>query len=423
MSAGPVRTEAAGRMRRFLLRGILATGVALSLGGRPCDAGPREGEAEAHNDRGVELASQGLYPEAVQAFERAIRLDPRFVAAYYNLGRAQSQLKAFSEASRAFGAAVQIRPGYGDAWYRMGLALQEEGRYDVAAKAYQTALSLFPDHPAILYRLGVVFGKLGDWAQAAPHWETLLDRHPGHRVVPWVQEDLPHFYYNLGTSHQKAGRLDEAATAYSRVIDLRPDYIEAHHNLALIYREQERFEAAASAFRRALHFRPESPEILSALGGVYALQDSLDRALEQFQAALRLEEDDADAWYGLANVYIKQGKVEKAQSEALRHLKRFPKARRSYILLAYVYEHNGSGVRYGEGYRHQEAVRVYQDALRLNPDDAGLYYNLGVLYGRQADWPGARTAFHKTLAIDSTHAGARRWLPVVEAQYKVKIKK
>src|SRR5258708_38431868 len=43
--------------------------------------------AEAHNDRGVILAANGLFPEAVSCFERAVALKAGYVEARNNLAR------------------------------------------------------------------------------------------------------------------------------------------------------------------------------------------------------------------------------------------------------------------------------------------------------------------------------------------------
>lgn len=48
--------------------------------------------AEAHNDRGVIFAANGLFAEAVPSFERAVQINPKYVEARGNLGVRCSRL-------------------------------------------------------------------------------------------------------------------------------------------------------------------------------------------------------------------------------------------------------------------------------------------------------------------------------------------
>ena len=49
---------------------------------------------------------------------------------------------------------------------------------------------------------------------------------------------------------------------------------------------------------------------------------------------------------------------------------------------------NNLGVAYGKLGRHQEAIEAYREALRLKPDDAAAWYNLGVCIRRTGPSPG-----------------------------------
>jgi len=85
-----------GNPRAFHLLGMVAHQLrrpdAASLVGRAVMLDPDF--AEAHNDRGVILAANGLLSDACSCFERAVALDPGYSEARNNLGRGLRSLTA-----------------------------------------------------------------------------------------------------------------------------------------------------------------------------------------------------------------------------------------------------------------------------------------------------------------------------------------
>jgi superkiller protein 3 len=189
-------------------------------------------------------------------------------------------------------------------------------------------------------------------------------------------------------------------------------------NLALVERDRGRYQQSLLLFKRARQLSPESASVLVGLGSLYARMDSLGQAADRFRAAIGVDARNADAHYGLADLYVRKARIEDALKEARSALALEPASGRNHALIAFVYEHNQAGVRYGDGYRSADAIRAYKKALRLEPANAAYHYSLGVLYGRQDSWAHARGHFLEALAIDSTHAGVRKWLPIVETRYR-----
>jgi Flp pilus assembly protein TadD len=68
--------------------------------------------AEFRTSKGIALASQGKYDEAVKAYDEAIRLDPNYAKAWYNKGVAIEALGKTTEANAAFTNAKEL--GYTD---------------------------------------------------------------------------------------------------------------------------------------------------------------------------------------------------------------------------------------------------------------------------------------------------------------------
>lgn len=400
------------RIAGWVLVAYLALGAVCEL--RAQDANE---SAAQHNNEGVALASQERLQEAIRAFQKAIALAPDFAAAYYNLGLAHTRLQHYREAVRALSAAVQIQPDYGEAWYQLGIALQMQDQFEAASQAYETALRLNPHAPNVLYRLGYAFLRQKNWERAAAYWDRLIEANPGHPAVLNIQEHLPHLYFNLGTVRYLSGDLDGAEAALDRAMHLQPGYGDAQYNMGLVYQAQERYDEALRALQKARSLQPDNPDVALNLGRVYAQLENFAQAEAIFREMLTHRPNDLLAIHNLADALVRQGKQPEAIARALTVAHNKPNDPDSFKLLAFVYEHNAQGERYGTGFDAAKAEKAYQRALELKPDDATLYFNLGVLYGRLDNWTASYQVFRYGWAVDSTHAGLRQWMPEVQARY------
>jgi tetratricopeptide (TPR) repeat protein len=63
------------------------------------------------NNKGATLHGQRKYDEAVQMYDKAIRLKPDFAGAYYNKGLALKALKKTRESDAAFTKAKELSSG------------------------------------------------------------------------------------------------------------------------------------------------------------------------------------------------------------------------------------------------------------------------------------------------------------------------
>lgn len=93
-------------------------------------------------ERGLALAGQKLMREAVEAYSKAISLDP-FKGIYYR-HRAHRHLSCweFREACADFVVASRLIPKNWDVWYHLGLSHYLLGEYEEAAEAYKRCLEV-----------------------------------------------------------------------------------------------------------------------------------------------------------------------------------------------------------------------------------------------------------------------------------------
>jgi len=94
---------------------------------------------------GACLKQQGSKRAALNAFERAVALQPDDAEAYSNLGTTLRSCGRTAEAETCLRRAIELKPGFAGAHNNLAGTLQAMGRHDEAEAAYRQALTLEPD--------------------------------------------------------------------------------------------------------------------------------------------------------------------------------------------------------------------------------------------------------------------------------------
>lgn len=145
----------------------------------------------AWNRKGVALMKSGNDTEAVKAFEKSLELDPYSTEAWNNKGDAYSHLGEYTDAITAYDRALAINQNDLYALVQKGINLQESGNPDEAMKIYgevvQIAEREVRKHPndarydADLWtNKGDALTHLGRYFDAIDAYETALEINPKH---------------------------------------------------------------------------------------------------------------------------------------------------------------------------------------------------------------------------------------------------
>lgn len=149
------------------------------------------GKADALKLLAQEYTRQELYGPALDALEEAIRIQPRNHVLHYLAG-----------VSAGFLGKSQARPD-----------LQAD-YYSRAERSYELAVEIEPDYIDARYGLAVLYVfEMGEPVKALPHLRHVLEISSGH--VPSL--------FVLARAHVALGNIDEAITAYERIIEVAPD--------------------------------------------------------------------------------------------------------------------------------------------------------------------------------------------------------
>jgi len=148
-----------------------------------------------------------------------------------------------------------------------------------------------------------------------------------------------------------------------------------------------------------------------SLGSAFFQRGYFDPAEASFRQALRDDPSSAEAQYGLGSVYLKREKSLEARSSFEQALKlrstypdTLPNAWNNLGLLA---------TREG---RTNDAIRNFEEALRLNPNHWTALENLGNAYRQQKRWPEALETLQRSVAARPQDPEANYSLAMVYAQ-------
>ena len=120
----------------------------------------------AHLDLGVLAAGEDRLGDAEAAYRTALRLDPFFLPARFNLATLLNRLGRNTEAEAVLSGGIDRAPDEGELHYSLGLLLAEEQRLDEAAESLGRASALIPDRVRVAYNHGLALETLGRLAAA-----------------------------------------------------------------------------------------------------------------------------------------------------------------------------------------------------------------------------------------------------------------
>src|SRR5205807_5744326 len=95
---------------------------------------------QSHDEKGVRLVAQNLYPEALGEFKQAIRAEPNFSEAQLELGVTYHKMGRIDEAIKAYFAALESQPDLVNAYKNLGLAYGSLGQFVKSLKMYLKAM-------------------------------------------------------------------------------------------------------------------------------------------------------------------------------------------------------------------------------------------------------------------------------------------
>ncbi|NOX45024.1 MAG: tetratricopeptide repeat protein [Caldiserica bacterium] len=240
----------------------------------------------------------GLYDRAVERYRKALEVEPD--ATYVRVKLAEAYLKGekLSEARATLEEVLKTSPNNDRALKLMGDLLMAEGKPKEALSYYERAVER---NPAWDYRLalGDAYKALGETDKAAEIYEAVKARY-AYRYEPY--ERLGDLYRDLGDDEEAVFWYEEGLKRTTdtgikevlakKIVDLRPDDLEARFRLASYYYQNYKYSAAIEQYKFILERSPRDIDALLGLGDCYVGKTEYDEALKYYKQALALAASD-----------------------------------------------------------------------------------------------------------------------------------
>ena len=286
---------------------------------------------------GLARSAKGDYQDAIDDFERALRMDPKLFGAEALV--ATNHLKAGNadEALKAAQRFQQGAPNNPDGYTLAGLAQVMKKQYADAKISFNKALSIQPGNHNASQSLASLALMDGNRGQARRLLQDSVQKSPGH--IPTILR-LADMYWQDGQAKQAEATLSDGLKKNPAALNLRlalgnlylaqrkpamalklagettpiqPDNANILELHGLAQMQLGQTNPAISAFEKAAKLAPNNPAIHFQLAQAYELLGNLSRANQELQTTLKINPRHGPARFAQARLLTKTGKLDAAQ--------------------------------------------------------------------------------------------------------------
>jgi tetratricopeptide (TPR) repeat protein len=292
--------------------------------------------AEAHFNLGLVEEELGKYDEAVSSLREALKLKPRLHGANLFLGIAEFRLNHVDAAATAVQKETAGYPKDAPAWMWLGVVRLAQERAEDAAEALDKAAKLKPDDQDILYHRGrahLLVSKNSyaqmfkvdskSWlvhrvlAQANAEAERHVDAIAEYEAAIKLAPTQPGLHEELGTEYRSVNKIAEAEAAFQRELEIDPHNVLATYKLGAIEVEKGDGAKGKELIEAAQREKPGLVHLDYNLGRAEMLLNNEAAAASHFERAVKTDTDPEvieQAWFQLGTAYRRLHRMDEARN-------------------------------------------------------------------------------------------------------------
>lgn len=317
-------------------------------------------------DKGNEARDARKFAEAEDAYKEILKLKPRDARAAYGLGNVYSDQQRWEEAEAAYRNSVTWAPTNADAYVALSVVLVQPRPDGENAKRFADAESFARKSVQIDPKNAVGWDRLGVALQA----RAITNSETEHSYRRAIEMD-PQFavaYAHLARALNRMNRSGEAAPLYAKAVELAKD--PATLNLiADSLQSEQLWPPSEPVLKKALELDPKNPTSLLLMGRYLLAYRRYQEAEPYLKSATEVSSRAFQPFNLLARAYLGMDRFSDAEATYERASAFAGAGEKKQLAGVYGFEGVGDG--YLKSNQKDKAVRAYQRALELDPNNNG----------------------------------------------------
>jgi tetratricopeptide (TPR) repeat protein len=331
---------------------------------------------------------------ALHAFQDLSKRNPSDATMHLHLGRAYRKKGDLESAGKEYQQAVRIQPGYVEARYEIGLIDTIRGQSRDALRQANEILAIRPDYrPAMLLRTESLI-RTGDLKTARMELSRLEKNSTQDNQVQFQMAlialyekkypqaldtlnrlrstgDAPVFI-GLAQIYTSSRQFDKAFDVLNDGLKRSNDTVVIHHQLGITAALAHQFDRSISEFQKALASDPNSVETMRLIADVYALKGDPSDAVDMYRKAYEAAPNNVSSALALAAGLVQAGRTAEARAQYLKIVKAHPDDPVVLNNAAYLLADSGGDL--------DEALRLAKSALAKSPEQPAYSDTVGYVY-------------------------------------------
>ncbi len=236
--------------------------------------------------------SKKNYKQSRQYYQKALVREPKNQDALFGVGQTSYYLEDDKRATSTFKQILKDDPYYAPAYSYLGKLAAADNEFKVASDYIKKAIALEPDNYDYVMDYGMYERDLGHYAEAEKAWTKAIQIQPDYFLA---------YAYRAGLLDEQ-DRFSDALRDYNMVVKLKPEYYYAYESIGVLAIHEKKWKTAREAFQKCFSYNANNISYPLMITYCYYMEGNSAMAKSFSDSVLRkLDRSSID--YAMLRVY------------------------------------------------------------------------------------------------------------------------